>query len=83
MAVSSSVWARIYDVVNLLVYYIQKTLSYFNCKMSFFFDTYSVDGYTSDTTAFADDDDDFAVPLHVNTRTALKNDSLSPLAPDR
>ncbi|XP_044752814.1 tensin-1 isoform X4 [Coccinella septempunctata] len=27
-----------------------------------------MDGYTSDTTAFADDDDDYTVPLHINTR---------------
>ncbi|XP_053621802.1 tensin-1 isoform X1 [Plodia interpunctella] len=46
--------------------------------------SHRVDGYTSDTTAFADDDDDFSVPLHVSTRrTALRNDSLSPQAPDR
>ncbi|XP_026329297.1 tensin-2 isoform X4 [Hyposmocoma kahamanoa] len=45
--------------------------------------SHRMDGYTSDTTAFADDDDDFSVPLHVHTRTALRNDSLSPLAPDR
>lgn len=42
-----------------------------------------MDGYTSDTTAFADDDDDFSVPLHVNTRTPLRTDSISPQAPDR
>lgn len=29
--------------------------------------SHRLDGYTSDTTAFADDDDDFAVPLHINT----------------
>ncbi|XP_068620803.1 tensin-2 isoform X1 [Battus philenor] len=45
--------------------------------------SHRVDGYTSDTTAFADDDDDFTVPLHVNTRTALRTDSVSPQAPDR
>ncbi|CAG9784410.1 unnamed protein product [Diatraea saccharalis] len=45
--------------------------------------SHRVDGYTSDTTAFADDDDDFSVPLHVNTRTALRTDSISPQAPDR
>ncbi|XP_048483378.1 tensin-2 isoform X2 [Plutella xylostella] len=45
--------------------------------------SHRVDGYTSDTTAFADDDDDFSVPLHVNTRAALRTDSLSPQAPDR
>ncbi|XP_049864999.1 tensin isoform X2 [Pectinophora gossypiella] len=45
--------------------------------------SHRVDGYTSDTTAFADDDEDFSVPLHVNTRTTLRNDSISPQAPDR
>ncbi|XP_039763178.1 tensin-1 isoform X2 [Pararge aegeria] len=45
--------------------------------------SHRVDGYTSDTTAFADDDDDFSVPLHVNTRTPLRTDSISPQAPDR
>ncbi|CAG9098697.1 unnamed protein product [Plutella xylostella] len=45
--------------------------------------SHRMDGYTSDTTAFADDDDDFSVPLHVNTRAALRTDSLSPQAPDR
>ncbi|GBP44989.1 Tensin [Eumeta japonica] len=45
--------------------------------------SHRVDGYTSDTTAFADDDDDFSVPLHVNTRTPLRADSVSPQAPDR
>ncbi|KAJ0181854.1 hypothetical protein K1T71_002576 [Dendrolimus kikuchii] len=45
--------------------------------------SHRVDGYTSDTTAFADDDEDFSVPLHVNTRTPLRNDSISPQAPDR
>ncbi|CAG5022077.1 unnamed protein product [Parnassius apollo] len=45
--------------------------------------SHRVDGYTSDTTAFADDDDDFTVPLHVNTRTPLRTDSISPQAPDR
>ncbi|XP_030754213.1 tensin-2-like isoform X3 [Sitophilus oryzae] len=29
--------------------------------------SHRLDGYTSDTTAFADDDDDFSVPLHINT----------------
>ncbi|KAL3283149.1 hypothetical protein HHI36_006302 [Cryptolaemus montrouzieri] len=27
-----------------------------------------MDGYTSDTTAFADDDEDYTIPLHINTR---------------
>ncbi|CAB3250004.1 unnamed protein product [Arctia plantaginis] len=45
--------------------------------------SHRVDGYTSDTTAFADDDDDFSVPLHVNTRTTLRTDHISPQAPDR
>ncbi|XP_012546536.2 tensin-1 isoform X3 [Bombyx mori] len=45
--------------------------------------SHRVDGYTSDTTAFADDDDDFSVPLHVNTRTPHRTDSISPQAPDR
>lgn len=29
--------------------------------------SHRADGYTSDTTAFADDDDDFTIPLHINT----------------
>lgn len=29
--------------------------------------SHRADGYTSDTTAFADDDEDFTVPLHINT----------------
>ncbi|CAH0557640.1 unnamed protein product [Brassicogethes aeneus] len=29
--------------------------------------SHRLDGYTSDTTAFADDDDDYTVPLHINT----------------
>lgn len=29
--------------------------------------SHRLDGYTSDTTAFADDDEDFSVPLHINT----------------
>ncbi|XP_050669986.1 tensin isoform X3 [Leptidea sinapis] len=45
--------------------------------------SHRVDGYTSDTTAFADDDEDFSVPLHVNTRTVHRTDSVSPQAPDR
>ena len=44
---------------------------------------FRVDGYTSDTTAFADDDEDFSVPLHVNTRTPLRTEHTSPQAPDR
>lgn len=35
------------------------------------------DGYTSDTTAFADDDDDFTIPLHINT----KSNATSPTSP--
>ncbi|KAJ8729425.1 hypothetical protein PYW08_001006 [Mythimna loreyi] len=45
--------------------------------------SHRVDGYTSDTTAFADDDEDFSVPLHVNTRTPLRTEHTSPQAPDR
>lgn len=37
------------------------------------------DGYTSDTTAFADDDDDFSVPLHIQTL----NKSVEPALPNR
>ncbi|KAJ8952247.1 hypothetical protein NQ318_007406, partial [Aromia moschata] len=29
--------------------------------------SHRLDGYTSDTTAFADDDDDYTIPLHINT----------------
>lgn len=29
--------------------------------------SHRLDGYTSDTTAFADDDEDFSIPLHINT----------------
>lgn len=29
--------------------------------------SHRADGYTSDTTAFADDDEDFTIPLHINT----------------
>ncbi|XP_025831840.1 tensin-like [Agrilus planipennis] len=41
--------------------------------------SHRADGYTSDTTAFADDDEDFTVPLHINT-TSSKNIS-SPSSP--
>ncbi|XP_077290561.1 focal adhesion protein tensin isoform X2 [Arctopsyche grandis] len=44
------------------------------------------DGYTSDTTAFADDDDDFGVPLHIHTTprsTAVQNTSHEPALPNR
>lgn len=30
--------------------------------------SHRLDGYTSDTTAFADDDDDYKIPLHINTK---------------
>lgn len=30
--------------------------------------SHRLDGYTSDTTAFADDDDEFMIPLHINTK---------------
>ncbi|XP_076270893.1 focal adhesion protein tensin isoform X29 [Rhynchophorus ferrugineus] len=41
--------------------------------------SHRLDGYTSDTTAFADDDDDFTVPLHINTmqRNGLSTPSSS------
>ncbi|XP_060527899.1 tensin-1-like isoform X7 [Cylas formicarius] len=29
--------------------------------------SHRLDGYTSDTTAFPDDDDDYTIPLHINT----------------
>lgn len=29
--------------------------------------SHRLDGYTSDTTAFADDDEDYSIPLHINT----------------
>uniref|UniRef100_A0A6P7EYM4 Tensin n=1 Tax=Diabrotica virgifera virgifera TaxID=50390 RepID=A0A6P7EYM4_DIAVI len=29
--------------------------------------SHRLDGYTSDTTAFADDDEDYTIPLHINT----------------
>lgn len=41
--------------------------------------SHRLDGYTSDTTAFADDDEDFTIPLHINT--AHKNVSASPGSP--
>lgn len=39
--------------------------------------SHRLDGYTSDTTAFADDDEDFTIPLHINT----KNNATSPTSP--
>ncbi|KRT79129.1 hypothetical protein AMK59_6412, partial [Oryctes borbonicus] len=33
--------------------------------------SHRLDGYTSDTTAFADDDDEFMIPLHINTRNPI------------
>lgn len=36
------------------------------CNCINYFD-FRLDGYTSDTTAFADDDDDYTIPLHINT----------------
>ncbi|XP_074032700.1 focal adhesion protein tensin isoform X6 [Leptinotarsa decemlineata] len=38
--------------------------------------SHRLDGYTSDTTAFADDDDDYTIPLHINT--THKNGSSTP-----
>lgn len=38
--------------------------------------SHRLDGYTSDTTAFADDDEDFSIPLHINT--ASKNPAAVP-----
>jgi tensin len=38
--------------------------------------SHRADGYTSDTTAFADDDEDFTIPLHINTTT--RNALVSP-----
>lgn len=35
--------------------------------------SHRADGYTSDTTAFADDDEDFSVPLHINTTPKVSN----------
>nr|XP_022919173.1 tensin-like isoform X4 [Onthophagus taurus] len=32
--------------------------------------SHRLDGYTSDTTAFADDDDEYSIPLHINIRNA-------------
>lgn len=40
--------------------------------------SHRLDGYTSDTTAFADDDDDFTIPLHINTKN---NNAMSPTSP--
>nr|CAD7587408.1 unnamed protein product [Timema genevievae] len=49
------------------------------------------DGYTSDTTHFADDDDDFTIPLHINVAITSPTHKLnsvgsapaSPLLPNR
>lgn len=41
--------------------------------------SHRLDGYTSDTTAFADDDDDYTIPLHINT--TQKNNNTSPGSP--
>ncbi|XP_057652027.1 tensin-1 isoform X9 [Diorhabda carinulata] len=38
--------------------------------------SHRLDGYTSDTTAFADDDEDYTIPLHINTMS--KNGSTTP-----
>lgn len=35
--------------------------------------SHRLDGYTSDTTAFADDDDDYTIPLHINTMQKSNN----------
>lgn len=35
--------------------------------------SHRADGYTSDTTAFADDDEDFTIPLHINTTAGGRN----------
>lgn len=35
--------------------------------------SHRLDGYTSDTTAFADDDEDFSIPLHINTLSKNKS----------
>lgn len=56
--------------------------------------SHRADGYTSDTTHFADDDDDqedFSIPLHINTATTSPSHKLnsvgsapaSPLLPNR
>lgn len=39
--------------------------------------SHRLDGYTSDTTAFADDDDDFTIPLHINTKNATSPNSVT------
>lgn len=41
--------------------------------------SHRLDGYTSDTTAFADDDEDFSIPLHINTSS--KSPVISPASP--
>lgn len=40
--------------------------------------SHRADGYTSDTTAFADDDDDFTIPLHINTMSRNATSLSSP-----
>ncbi|XP_044742901.1 tensin-1 isoform X3 [Chrysoperla carnea] len=40
--------------------------------------SHRLDGYTSDTTAFADDDDDFTIPLHINTQTITSSTTKTP-----
>ncbi|KAF5289010.1 hypothetical protein FQA39_LY03889 [Lamprigera yunnana] len=40
--------------------------------------SHRADGYTSDTTAFADDDEDFTVPLHINTTSRNVTSMSSP-----
>ncbi|GJQ86468.1 putative phosphotyrosine-binding protein [Trypoxylus dichotomus] len=37
--------------------------------------SHRLDGYTSDTTAFADDDDEFMIPLHINTKNPTSPES--------
>lgn len=39
--------------------------------------SHRLDGYTSDTTAFADDDEDYSIPLHINTMHKNMNTSES------
>jgi hypothetical protein len=41
--------------------------------------SHRLDGYTSDTTAFADDDEDYTIPLHINT--TQKSSSTAPGSP--
>lgn len=40
--------------------------------------SHRLDGYTSDTTAFADDDDDYTIPLHINTAQKNTPSQISP-----